>query len=71
MNRNIQSLEVEDGVPLESTRDLGGERLQNSMQVVLRLNVQEKGERTQRVHLKLIDRSSTGGMGLPTHSQNF
>jgi len=50
-------------------RDLGGERLSGLTGRELRWNALQWGEGTCTVHLHLKDRGSSGGMGLPLHSQ--
>lgn len=39
--------------------------------VILLKNAQQWGEGTYRIYLQQIDRASSGGMVLPTHSLNF
>jgi hypothetical protein len=57
--------------PLESSRNVAGERLSGLRGKDLRLNAQPWGEGIYRVYLQQNDRESSGGMGLPSHSYNI
>ena len=59
------------GDPLESNRDPRDETLSGLNGVTLAKMPSKWGKGTQRVYHWLIDIASSGGPGLPTHSQNF